>query len=415
MFVKNIISQMLKMEFTQRKDIKLPKIIVISSVAPQPTSAGNILLYRHLNQATGWDVDIVPNPYQSKTKRWQTKLINRLEYTRFHRWSHDLQVIDQGITWDKTLLDYQKHLFNSQSDNKTIVLTVAHGDGCWAAQKFAHRYQLPLVTIFHDWWPDIPSLHQPFRQLLQNRFQQLYQQSHLALCVSEGMKNALGSHPHSTVLYPIPALLNQEVTTRNQPENRLKSSQLRIVYFGNLHEYGLSLAQLLEVTKDNPYIQVQVRGANPNWSADFRSEMRDRNLWLDFAPRDELNDWLAGADAFLVVMSFDPALRRRMETSFPSKLPEYAQFGKPIVIWGPEYCSAIRWGKEGDRALCVTSASPKTLVTALTNLSQNLSQRDYYASQSQIAARQEFNPVNLQQYFLEAISKLGRYESKIGK
>jgi hypothetical protein len=44
-----------------------------------------------------------------------------------------------------------------------------------------------------------------------------------------------------------------------------------------------------------------------------------------------------------------------VETSFPSKLPEYAQFGKPIVIWGPEYCSAIHWGREGDRALCIIS------------------------------------------------------------
>jgi hypothetical protein len=104
-----------------------------------------------------------------------------------------------------------------------------------------------------------------------------------------------------------------------------------------------------------------------------------------------------------------------VETSFPSKLPEYAQFGKPIVIWGPEYCSAIHWGREGDRALCITSASPQTLITALTNLSQDLSQREYYASQAQIAARQEFNPVNLQQYFLEAISKHGRSESRIGK
>lgn len=68
--------------------------------------------------------------------------------------------------------------------------------------------------------------------------------------------------------------------------------------------------------------------------------MRDRQLWLDFAPREELNDWLASADVFLVVMSFDPALMRRMETSFPSKLPEYAQFGKPLVIWGPELSGA---------------------------------------------------------------------------
>ena len=99
-----------------------------------------------------------------------------------------------------------------------------------------------------------------------------------------------------------------------------------------------------------------------------------------------------------------------METSFPSKLPEYAQFGKPIVIWGPEYCSAIHWGRKGDRALCVTEASPQNLVTALEKLSQDSSQREYYASQVQIAARQDFDPVKLQQNFLNAISKL--YKAK---
>lgn len=393
------------MEFTEYQAANQPKIIVISSVSPQPTGAGQMLLYRHLTQATSWDVHIVPNPDDNKTHRWQTKLIKRLERTRFHRWSHDLDIIDNGNNWNAIIGNYCQQLSNSTRENNTIVLTVAHGNGCWAAQRFAQRYQLPLVTIFHDWFPDLPSLHKPFHDFLEKRFQKLYQQSNLTLCVSQGIKDALGSHSNSQVLYPIPALLNKEITKQHQTKNDEQiSSRLKVVYFGNLYEYGPILAQLLEVTKNHPQIQVQVRGPRPNWPADFRSEMRDRQLWLDFAPREELNDWLASADVFLVVMSFDPALRRRMETSFPSKLPEYAQFGKPIVIWGPEYCSAIHWGKEGDRALCITEASPKVVVAALQNLSMDLSQREHYASQAQLAAQQEFNPVNLQQQFMDAIS-----------
>lgn len=389
----------------------MSKIIVISSVSPQPTSSGQVVLYRHLSQATGWDVHIVPNPDDHKTHRWQTKLIKRLEHTRFHRWSHDLDILDNGNNWNAIIANYCQQLSSSIRENNTVVLTVAHGNGCWAAQRFAQRYQLPLVTIFHDWFPDLPSLHKPFHDFLEKRFQKLYQQSNLALCVSQGMKNALGSHCNSPVLYPIPALLNKEITQQPQTKNDQQiSSRLKVVYSGNLYEYGQILAQLLEVIKNHPQIQVQVRGSRPNWPADFRSEMRDRQLWLDFAPREELNDWLASADVFLVVMSFDPALQRRMETSFPSKLPEYAQFGKPIVIWGPEYCSAIHWGRKGDRALCVTEASPQNLVTALEKLSQDSSQREYYASQVQIAARQDFDPVKLQQNFLNAISKL--YKAK---
>ena len=389
----------------------MPKIVVISSVSPEPTSAGQIILYRHLNQATGWDVDIVPNPYQSKSNRWQTKLINRLEYTRFHRWGYDFQVIDRGRAWDETLINFQKQLFNDRSNQKVIVLTVAHGDGCWAAQRFAYRYQLPLVTIFHDWWPDIPALHSPLKKIIERRFQYLYQQSDLALCVSEGMRQHLGTHANSHVLYPIPAQLPKLIATQIEPMLDL-ACPFHLVYFGGLYDYGPMLGELLQATKDHSQIQVQVRGSRPNWPQSLQEEMRKRGLWLEFAPRDELNDWLASADGFLVTMSFEPALRRRMETSFSSKLPEYAQFGKPIIIWGSEYCSAIKWGLKGDRAVCVTDKDPKALVAAVEYLQQSPDLLKYYSQQSKIASQTEFNPVNLQQYFLEAISKLGEFETK---
>ncbi len=395
------------MEFTEYQAANQPKIIVISSVSPQPTSSGYVVLYRHLTQATSWDVHILPNPDDNKTHRWQTKLIKRLERTRFHRWSHDLDIIDNGNNWNAIIGNYCQQLSNSSIENNTIVLTVAHGNGCWAAQRFAQRYQLPLVTIFHDWFPDFPSLHKPFHDFLENRFQKLYQQSNLTLCVSQGMKDALGSHSNSQVLYPIPALLTKEIVQQHQTKNDEQiSSQLKVVYSGNLYNYGPILAQLLEVTKNHPQIQVQVRGSSPNWPADFRSEMRDRQLWLDFAPREELNDWLASADVFLVVMSFDPALRRRMETSFLSKLPEYAQFGKPIVIWGPEYCSAIQWGREGDRSLCVTDENPSVLVSALEKLKDSPQRLKYYGQQAKIASQGEFNPSIIQNQFLDHIRQL---------
>jgi glycosyltransferase involved in cell wall biosynthesis len=395
------------MEFTEYQAANQPKIIVISSVSPQPTGAGQVVLYRHLTQATSWDVHILPNPDDNKTHRWLTKLIKRLEHTRFHRWSHDLDIIDNGNNWNAIIANYCQQLSSSIRENNTVVLTVAHGNGCWAAQRFAQRYQLPLVTIFHDWFPDLPSLHRPFHDFLEKRFQKLYQQSNLALCVSQGIKDALGSHPNSQVLYPIPALLNKEITKQHQTKNDEQiSSRLKVVYSGNLYEYGPILAQLLEVTKNHPQIQVQVRGPRPNWPADFRSEMRDRQLWLDFAPREELNDWLASADVFLVVMSFDPALRRRMETSFPSKLPEYAQFGKPIVIWGPEYCSAIHWGREGDRALCVSDQNPSVLVAALEKLKDSSPNLKYYGQKAKVASRTEFNPSIIQNQFLDHIQNI---------
>ena len=64
----------------------------------------------------------------------------------------------------------------------TVVMTVAHQEACYAAMRYAKRYQLPLVTIFHDWWPDIPPVHDPFRSMIERSFRELYQESSLA-CV----------------------------------------------------------------------------------------------------------------------------------------------------------------------------------------------------------------------------------------
>ena len=390
-----------------------PKIIVISSVTPEPTSAGQIVLYRHLSQLVGWDVNVIANPYQTKNAtnhRWQTKLIRRLEYTRFHRFCYDFQLIDHGKSWSNMIDNEQKYFDNQKNqtinNHNTIVLTVAHGDACWAAQDFAQKYNLPLVSIFHDWWPDIPNIHAPLRYWLKQKFQQLYSKSALALCVSEGMQNALGKHINSKVIYPIPAKIHISLESANSKREYPSPDLLKVVYSGNLYDYADDLANLLSLTKNNSKIQVQVRGSNPNWKAEFKQEMRDRGLWLDFAPRHELTQWLASANAFLVVMSFDPALRRRMETSFPSKLPEYAQFGKPLVIWGPEYCSAIQWGLKGDRAICITDENPQVLISVLEKIKDSSEQQIYYAKQSKIAAQTEFNPCIIQDEFLEKLQSL---------
>lgn len=94
-------------------------------------------------------------------------------------------------------------------------------------------------------------------------------------------------------------------------------------------------------------------------------------------------------------------MRRRMETSFPSKLVEYAQLGKPIVIWGPEYCSAVRWARTKDSALCVTDRSAASLVKALETVATPEWAR--LADKAREAAANEFNPDRIQTVFVNAL------------
>ena len=104
-------------------------------------------------------------------------------------------------------------------------------------------------------------------------------------------------------------------------------------------------------------------------------------------------------------MSFDAAMQRRMSTSFPSKLTEAVQLGLPIVIWGPEHCSAVQWARRGDRALCVTNPNPSTLRRRLEELAGSQSEQEGLAARARDAAEGDFNPERIQAQFIAALQQ----------
>ncbi len=354
-------------------------------------------MHRHLIERPGICLDQFKRQTENdgcKSVFW--KVVQRIKSTRFSRYAEDLMVLENGCWIDA--ISPQKSI----QAGRTVVLTVAHAGDCQAALRFAQKNNLPLVTFFHDWWPDIPNVHSPFRRRLASQFLELYQKSSAALCVCEGMKSALGENPRATVLFPIPknAPLLPQIT-----KTKAGSKRFRVYYFGNLFEYGPMLAMALKEAGKNEKLLFEVRGANPNWPEDFHDAMRNEGRWKEFARRSELDSWLAEADAFLIPMVFDPQFRRRMETSFPSKLIEFAQFGKPLVIWGPEYCSAVRWASHGDRGLCVTDPSPCVLVEAIENLAESPPQLRHYAMAAAESARDEFNSDRIHAQFLAELEK----------
>ncbi len=104
-----------------------------------------------------------------------------------------------------------------------------------------------------------------------------------------------------------------------------------------------------------------------------------------------------------------------METSFPSKLIEFAQFGKPLVVWGPEYCSAVEWARINKLALCVTDESPVVLLHALNNLASSKSDQERYASAAAQAASSTLSPITIQSSMLKILKQalLCRLDSSI--
>ncbi len=375
------------------------RVIVISSIRPEPTSGGQIVLHRHLVGVPGIEVEVFGyEPTQLSFSSLLRRLAGRLNSTRFHRLGQDFWALWAGKWLDPLL---PRRVVN---DGKTVVLTVAQGDACMAALRFARKHNLPLVTFFHDWWPDMPMVHRPFQRRLENDFQRLYQSSNVALCVSEGMKAALGEHANAPVLYPISnsSRISENASALASPAAR----PLKVYYSGNLFEYGPMLGEALTLLQNQKEIRLEVRGANPRWPVELKEAMQEQGFWRDFVPRSELNQWLLSADVFLTAMVFDPKMQRRMATSFPSKLIEYAQLGKPLVIWGPEDCSAIRWAQQGKYALCVTDPNPVALCKALENLARSQEEQKRLAAAAHHAAQTEFNPNSIQAQFMEVLQQV---------
>jgi hypothetical protein len=60
-----------------------------------------------------------------------------------------------------------------------------------------------------------------------------------------------------------------------------------------------------------------------------------------------------------------------MQISFPSKLVDYTATGLPLLVCGPDYCSAVRWARrQGEIAEVVTSERIEELAAAVQRLEQ---------------------------------------------
>jgi hypothetical protein len=72
------------------------------------------------------------------------------------------------------------------------------------------------------------------------------------------------------------------------------------------------------------------------------------------------------ADGLFLTASFEEKDRRAVTTLFPSKLADYTAAGLPILIWGPEYSSAVCWARANPNAALVhTNLDPGPVRDAL--------------------------------------------------
>lgn len=364
-------------------------ILYLSSVIPGPSTAGELILHRHFQQLESRVIIAGPPAPGVEIPLPQGAILYRLARTRLSAFAHELLELRRP----PGLRNLEHGL--SRLPRPEMVLTVAHGHLCRLASLVSSRLRVPLVTVFHDWWPTLAPVHDFFRPLLERRFRGLYRASRVAFCVSEPMREALGPHPDSRVLYPMP-----EPPSRPLPPS--SPGPFRCAYAGLLQApYGEMLNELSTAIAKRSDLGLFLAGPDPGEPA--ASQLKRRGQYSGFLSREELVSRIGCSDALLVAMSFHPQDRLRGETSFPSKLVEYCHYRKPLLIWGPENCTAVRWARSREAALVITDPGAGSVEAALDRLKAAPALAAQLASRAGELAETEFNPEEIHRTFVNGL------------
>lgn len=328
------------------------RLAFIGTDLPTASRGGGLVLHRLLsgNEA---EVSILtpethalpwPGPVHRLRRGW---LYQRWRHSRFGERLYRRELV---TGCDLPALAASRVLREERPD---AIVTVAYGGLFNAARRLAQSLQLPLVSIFHDWWPDFVELHadapRGLRSEFDRGFARLYAESAAAFCISPEMIAQLGSHQCVKVLYPTAGpILAASASPVRQPAGSL------VAYAGlAIGMYAESFVSLVEAAGSFPDVRLLVFG--PGLPQSLASNPPGNLQFRGMLARSDFETELSAAAALLVVLPFDQANRRLAQTSFSSKFSDYCRFGRPIVIWGPEDAAIVRFAQRESAALTITT------------------------------------------------------------
>jgi glycosyl transferase family 1 len=329
-------------------------------------------------------------------------LIHRLRKSRFGprlaAWITDYENLIWPLTANEAL---EEAVEDFKPD---IVLTMAECGLCHGARKTAERHRLPLAGLFLDWFPVMQGHfgHKFTQSALNRRYLELYSACDLAFCTSDGMQEVLGPHPNSHVIYPMPG--RHSVPEKPWPPS---TGKFRLVYVGSVQNfYGRMLCALIEKIQATNDLEIVVVGPNADWPMELLQRAKANGVYLGFKSPEQANDVMASADALLVVMSFEKEHEMFMRTSFTTKFLDYVAFGKPVILWGPEYCTPVRIARKHGGAAVVSKDDPEGVVGICRDFTEDSALNEKLSKQALQLHQTLFNPDRLQAIFVGEIEKL---------
>ena len=350
-----------------------PNLLYVSWITPGFDGGACLAMHRHFDQHDDFDLLVASSNRCPSDKHGfipipRPPLLARLSHTRYTPFARQFQILAEPYLAARTLEKVARKF------KPRAIFTVADPADSWIAYLLARRLKAPLISNFQDWWPEsryAGNYAEPFpfvRKIMAGRFRRIYHASKLAFCTSPGMKEFLGAHPNAHVLFPSGAPREKTYLPDFSPPQ--SDRPLKIIYAGQikLANYGKQLLELARLIRSRNDLSLEVYGPNPACDKTAAADLAKLGVYKGLLPYEELKIKLRAADVLLSIMAFEGASKTWMSTSFTTKILDYVQCGKPVVIWGPEYTSPVRVARETQFAIAVDERNPESVVNAVVAL-----------------------------------------------
>ncbi|ANV84732.1 hypothetical protein AWQ21_10295 [Picosynechococcus sp. PCC 7003] len=337
------------LKMIENKD--LPRLLYIADVPVECSYHGSALVYRLLEEYPAHKLLIVETDLSISEPKRRLQDVNykqlsignqRWLNTRFHSYVSSWL----SLTAKNNISQIPKLLGDFQPE---AVLTVTHGYSWRIAAQWAKENNLPLHLILHDDWIPIAPILEPVRKWLDRQFKNIYHQAQSRFCVSPFMVEEYEKRYgiSGKVLYPSRA---KNVVSATEPVIKIndKNKPFTVAYGGSINSNGYvralqDMAEALEKVNG----QLIIYGTLTKEQAKSQGLDRPNILIGGLIPSDQFIERIRQeAEVLFLPMSFEQKDKVNMQVSFPSKLTDYTATGLPILIYGPFYCSAVRWAKE---------------------------------------------------------------------
>ena len=375
-------------------DVVMPRLLYVADVPVESSQHGSALMFRALEAYPADRLRIIETANPSAESRRligvpyaHLPLANgRWLNSRLHGAYSAWLTLRAPVFADRVIASLAG--FDAEA-----VLTVGHGFGWITAAAVANRLQVPLHFIVHDDWPRLSAITGVLRPWLERRFARIYRHAASRLCVSPFMAEEYQRRYGAAGAVMYPSRSKDCPVFDAKPAQDIADRDLVIGYGGNSSPIVMACLGELAAAMPGTRARLEVFGPFDDQARRLLTAKSPAITFRGFVPFHQMiRELREMADVLFVPMGFDERERDNMTVSFPSKLADYTATGLPLLIYGPEYSSAVRWARlQHDVAEVVDAPGADQLRVALKRLRSDAVRRNELSAKAVDAGQRCFD------------------------